>query len=278
MIGLLSGNLICRQCWCCKGKLIFCPSLPSYPPSPNFAAGVRVRVSASKAFNIMDLHVDDKQCRFLVRVSRSRRTPKGTWSCLPCGLPFCGLRIHVVGNFHVHLHFLLTRLSWQCPTRFLGDRPCTKPWKPSRRTAPNKLKRSMRSGRPKARWTDPHPSLSAACVGETVISATGYQDIADNAPGTSLPEGDQPVCNHSLPRLTDLPILNYPWVERETHRTDPSSTWPCCSLPPLVIRASNKQKIMGLALSRDSFLYCPMHVKTKNKQTNKQENKKKSCW
>ena len=52
----------------------------------------------------------------------------------------------------------------------------------------------------------PHPSLSAACVGEIVISASGYQVIADDAPETPTSEGDQPVhCGHSLftMRLTD---------------------------------------------------------------------------
>ena len=63
--------------------------------------------------------------------------------------------------------------------------------------------RSARGGRPKSRWTDPHPSLSAACVGETVIPASEYQDIADNAPGTTTLEGDQPVRTHSIPRLKD---------------------------------------------------------------------------
>ena len=40
-------------------------------------------------------------------------------------------------------------------------------------------------------------------VGETVILALGYQVIADDAPGTTAPEGDQPVRTHSLLRLMD---------------------------------------------------------------------------
>ena len=38
-------------------------------------------------------------------------------------------------------------------------------------------------------------------LGETVIFASGYQVIADDAPGTTTPERDQPVRNSSLPRL-----------------------------------------------------------------------------
>ena len=81
-----------------------------------------------------------------------------------------------------------------------------KAWKYSRRPTPNKLKRNVSSGGPKTRETDPHPSLSAACVGETVIPALGYEVIADKAPGTTTP-GNNPVCNHSLPRLVDTYYL-----------------------------------------------------------------------
>ena len=69
----------------------------------------------------------------------------------------------------------------------------------------------LRNRSPKTRWTDPHPPLSAACVGETDIPASGYQDIADDAPGTTTPEGGQPARNHSLLRLTDAYMPVYFW-------------------------------------------------------------------
>ena len=51
---------------------------------------------------------------------------------------------------------------------------------------------------------DRPPSIFVySMCGETVIPASGFQVIADDAPRTTTPEGDQPARNHSLPRLTD---------------------------------------------------------------------------